>query len=228
MLKTCPKKKKVIKASVNQRTWKAVSEVVTLADVHSYQQTENGVDLVVSITKTKDKHNKVLDNFHLIPKWTVMFNGVRVQKDLLDFLTLVKDTLLEENPVIRIDYRCGNGIKTVRVRIIGLVGTKGDDTLYDKHTKSHNCHFYVKLNKGETLPETLRRFQITITGKLLPNDIYQYAFCNTTNGRPHVCSDMDYIKNTGDIYWSYGKDRCQVFDRRKGTSKQFCSFISGD
>ncbi len=228
MLKPC-RKKKVISGPRHLRTWRAVSETIGLADIHQVpgNNSKELDNIVISVAKKKDKTGKLPSDFHLVPSWTVMFNGIRVQKDLLDFLTLVKDTLLEENPIIRIDYRCGGGIKTVRGRILGLVGIKGDDSQYDRHQKSHNFHFYVKLNKGKTLPKTLRGFQITITGKLLPKDIYQYAFCNTSDGRPYNCSDLDYIKNTGDIYWSYGIDRCQVFDRRKGTSKQFCSFISG-
>ena len=219
--------KNSVKAATEPRTWKAVSDVIKKADIHGYEQVGDKNNVVLSIVKQTDSDGKTKDNFHLVPNWTMMYEGIRVQKDLLDFLTIIKDTLLDDNPLIRIDYRCGKRVITVRGRIIGFVGTKGDDSLYHKDKNSHNCHMYIQLNKGQQLPDTLKNFQISVTGKLLPKDIYKYGFCNSTSGRFRDCSDLDYIKNTGTIYWSYGKGRCQVFDLRKDNPKQYCRLRTG-
>ncbi len=220
--------KNSVKGAVNPRTWKAVSDVVKKADVHSYEVDGKKNNVVLSIVKQTDKDGKPINRFHLVPNWRIMYQGVRVQKDLLDFLTIIKDTLIAENPVVRIDYRCGKNVVTVRGRIIGFVGTKGDDSLYHKHKNSHNCHMYIKLNKGQKLPDTLTNFQITVTGQLLPKSRYKYGFCNVASARFRNCSDLDYIKNTGSIGWSYGIGRCQVFDLYKDNPKHYCSMRTGN
>ena len=186
-----------IKVPTRPRTWRAVSEVIKKADVQVDKKANGETDAMISIIKRNNSDGNVIDNFQLFPKWTVMFQGQRVQKDLLDFLTLAQDTLLENELPIRIDYRCGTGVVTVRGKILGFIGTKGDEGLYIKDKKSHNCHIYINLDQGQSLPNTLRRFQITITGDLLPNDIYQYGFCKSSDSRFNKCSDMDYIKNNG-------------------------------
>lgn len=228
----CKKKQKsganTIKAPVGPRTWRAVSDVIRMADVQVFKQSDGSDNALLSIAKRKDKDGKLIKGFHLYPNWQIMFRGQRVKKDLYDFLTILRDTLLENNPPIRIDYRCGAKVQTVRGRIIGFVGTQDDEGLYLKHKKSHNFHLNLKLDRGYSLPDTLKKFQITITGELLPNNLYQYGFCSSLNSRFKRCTDMDYIKNPGDLYWAYGLGRCKAYDLRKGNPKQFCSFAKGN
>ena len=216
-----------IKASAHPRTWKSVSNVIKKADVEVHQQQGDITTVILAILKRKNKAGHIIENCNLYPEWTIMYNGIRVKKDLLDFLTILKDTLIEFNPQIKIIYKCKTGIRSVDGRILGFVGTKSDDGLYEKFKNPYNCHFNIKLNNGDTLPPTIRRFQISITGKLLPKHIYKYGYCNKTDNRVNSCSDMDYIKNTGDIYWAYGIDRCRVFDLRKGNPNQGCAYILG-
>lgn len=227
----CKKTKKssnIIKASAQPRTWTAVSEVVKKADVEIHQINGDTSHVLLSILKRKNKSGQIIENCNLFPKWTIMYKGIRVKKDLLDFLTIIKDTLLEYDPLIKIYYRCGSGVKTVHGRIVGFIGTKSDDGLYDKFKNPYNCHFNIKLNKGESLPPVIRRFQINITGKLLAKNIYKYGFCSKTDARFHDCSDIQYIRNTGDIYWAYGTGRCYPHDLRKGDPNQYCGFVLGN
>ena len=70
--------------------------------------------------------------------------------------------------------------------------------------------------------------KINITGKLLAKNIYKYGFCSKTDARFHDCSDIQYIRNTGDIYWAYGTGRCYPHDLKKGDPNQYCGFVLGN
>ncbi len=224
-----PKKKgpNIITPPNKPRTWKAVSDVITKADVINVDENKDNQTIVLSLIKLKDSEGNQLSNFHLFPNWNMMFENQYIKKDLLDFFTILKDTLLQENPLIRIDYRCGQEIISVRGRIIGFAGSKSDDGLYVNNKKSHNCHIYVKLNKKNKLPKILKRFQVIVSGNLLDKNRYVYGFCNRTDGRMQKCTDIQYIKNIGNIFWAYGVGRCKAYDLNKGNPNQYCRFRTG-
>ena len=103
--------KKIINNNKGKRTWYGTSEIIEQADI---QKTIDCSECyLLSVLKTKDEKGNNEHNYHLKPDWNIKFNDINVTKDQLDFMTIVKDCLLQHKP--RITILLNNNINIIAI-----------------------------------------------------------------------------------------------------------------
>ena len=222
-----PSKKIIKNNNKGKRTWYATSEIIEQADIQKTMDCSECY--LLSVLKTKNEKGYNEHNYHLKPDWNVNFNKINVKKDQLDFMTIVKDSLLQHKPKITIllndDIKLKNKKCNKLTGILqGIFSINTQNSKADR--KPHAFHLYIKFDKSMVVPEDLTNFKIKMSSDLI-SDPYVYGYCNRMSGRHYVCSDEAYITNEEYINLFTGKRRCRAFDTRKGNPSMYCSFSTG-
>ena len=225
---------------VQKYDWTSISDNIVEADIIKLDDCNNCI--LLSVHKRLNEQNLPQNKFQMYPYWTISYKNDQVKKDGIDFMTILKDTLYESNPLIKITYyknipsKCKKSLtdpvkKNIKTkfeifgRIRGLYGTTTQDSLYDKQTSSHNFHYYIRLNKGAKIHDNIKNINITIKGNLL-SPPWEYGFCGK-DASYKKCRPSDYIINKTNTNLFNFKGRCIVFNTNNGNPHKYCSFKEG-
>ena len=195
-------------------TWTTISDKIKNIDIKTY---DNG-NIALLVKRSVNDYRS-----NLYPYFNVLYNKNKYKKDCVSLLSLLKDTLLEYNPVGKIIYTHNNKVYTNKIKILGLHGHMSDDTPQSFYGDKYNFYFYCSfLGQGQYIPKSIKNVQIILVCRFLPRDKYAYGYCNTVDANYYDCNNDRYIRQDKHIGHGYGYGKCRVFPLIKGNPAQYC------
>lgn len=181
------------------------------------------VDFKKTIAKNKINQKKKYSEYNLYPYWNIYFRGKEYPKDMKQIYHYLVDSLLEYQPFFVINsrnFRCLYG-NLVNLKIINYGHMPNS-------FHKHYVYFDILLEKSvEFMPARLKKVEITLKSKLLPNGQYEYGYCGSLDGRFRNCTLNQYFNYGGGTFdvhpWGY----CQTFNKAKGNSNIKCKIDIG-
>ncbi len=157
-----------------------------------------------SVSREANKQEAIIalytdDDQAVLPNWNIYCNGEVIDKDFNSFWKLVKDTLMEYQPYIKLDfqdYLVTRGPYQVVGKLKGFLYSSNEGAAVDASGKYY-LHLYLKLPIDESIPEEIDDITITIKGKQLPADKYSYGYCNQIASKDTPCDFLTYLKVVG-------------------------------
>lgn len=155
--------------SKGNRTWYSVSDNIKMADVQRTNSCKNC--FLVSILKTKTNKGYNKHNYHLSPNWSLKFNEINVRKDQLEFSNILKDTLLQHQPTISIEYYIKSKFSKKRKKIVvtgtllGMHSIATQDSQSDR--KPHSFHLHIQFDNKRLVPSEFSNFTVKMSSNLL-------------------------------------------------------------
>jgi hypothetical protein len=164
-----------------------------------------------------------------LPDWDIDYDEDQVTRSFGDMCGIIKDTLMDSEPKLRLSYQCYNSSRsTTRARLVDIVW--GGEAVVHNGDKTHYLHLVIRLEKDESLPESVSDCHMIISGHPLPEDRFRYGYCDRFSKGDRSCTFGTYLE----CAWKYGSNKavgregevCRAFVLEKGSIQQYCNFAT--
>ncbi len=193
-------------------------------------------DLGQAIISKNKKRNYIIAFYgkrlsSILPDWNIYCNEEIISRDFNSFWGLIRDTLYEYQPNIRIAYNTDyvtSSCFTAKGKIKGFLFSS-EDIAYIDGPRKYYLHLNIELDRGEYLPDKIENINITIDSEQLPEERYSYQYCNKFDARNLPCDFIQYLRVVGTPQGDKGvnSNNCRLFRLEKGNPHQYCSFLLG-